>query len=224
VYKDLWKKAADANCDYYHKGQIKCNCKGHKRLRGNVKTINFGLAYGMSKFKLSASLGISLPDAAALIEEYFTKFPKIKKALTYMGLFGVRKGYIQTLSPFFRKRWFPYWKYARRNIDAHIQGIQYDATLGSIERASKNMPVQGSSADMTKVAIWLMHEYIHLNALAPRVRLVMQVHDQLTSRAREDYADKWKETMHQLMLDAAKFTITNGLLGAETNITPVWTK
>jgi DNA polymerase I len=223
VYKDIWKKAADPDCLYY-KTQQKCKCKGHKRLRDNVKTINFGLIYGMSKFKLSASLGITLMEATQLIDEYFTKFPLIRKALTYMGLFGVRKGYIQTIAPFFRKRWFPYWRFARHCIEGHVTGMKYDSTLGSIERASKNMPIQGTSADMTKVAIYLMFQFIHEHNLGDKVKLVMQVHDQITTRVVQEYAVAWSKAMHEIMLHAAKFSITNGLLGAETNITPVWTK
>jgi DNA polymerase-1 len=178
----------------------------------------------MSKFKLSATLGITVQEADKLILEYFSKFPKIKAALTYLGVFGVRRGYIQTLAPFFRKRWFPYWKFSRKAIPEHLSGVKYDSTLGSIERASKNMPIQGTSADMTKIAIWLMFEYIHSNGLHDKVKNVMQVHDQVTCRVRIDYAEQWKQVMHQCMIDAAKFIITNGLLGADTNISTVWTK
>ena len=224
VYKDKWKQAAEPNCAYYHQDKKKCSCKKHKTLRNNVKTINFGLAYGMSKFKLSAELGITLREAEALIIEYFTRFPGIKRTLNYLGAFGVRKGYIQTISPFFRKRWFPYWRFARHHIEEHLSGVRYDSTLGSIERASKNMPIQGASADMTKTAIWLIFEHIHSHGIAHKVTLVMQVHDQLTARSRRDYAPEWARVQDQLMLDAAKFSINNGLLLAETNITDVWTK
>jgi DNA polymerase I-like protein with 3'-5' exonuclease and polymerase domains len=223
VFKDKWKRAAEPDCAYY-KTQQKCKCKGHKRLRDSVKTINFGLAYGMSKFKLSATLGITIKEAEELILEYFKAFPGIGSALGYLGRFGVMKGYIQTLAPFYRKRWFPYWRFARMYVDEHVKGIRYDSTLGSVERASKNMPIQGTSADMTKTAIFLMFEYIHDNNLSHKVKLVMQVHDQLTSRARKDYAEQWKEKKHEIMLEAAKFSITNGLLGADTNISEVWTK
>jgi DNA polymerase-1 len=193
-------------------------------MRSGVKTIDFGLAYGMSKFKLSASMKIDLKAAEGLIEDYFREFPRIGRTLRQLGMFGVTNGYIQTLAPFFRKRWFPYWKYARNGIDAHIKDVQYDSTLGSIERASKNMPIQGTSADMTKTAIWLIFEYIHAHGLSDRVKLVMQVHDQLTTRVREDYAMTWKPILHDLMLQAGKFSIPNGLLGADTNITKVWSK
>jgi DNA polymerase I-like protein with 3'-5' exonuclease and polymerase domains len=69
-----------------------------------------------------------------------------------------------------------------------------------------------------------MHEYIHSHDLEHTVKLVMQVHDQLTTRVEQSYAETWKGIMHDIMLQAGKFIITNGLLGAETTITPVWTK
>ena len=84
--------------------------------------------------------------------------------------------------------------------------------------------IQGTAADMTKVALWLIFEYIHLNDLSSKVKLVMQVHDQVTTRAELTYAENWKKIMHGLMLEAGKFSIPNGLLGADTNITAVWSK
>lgn len=251
LHKAKWKQAAMENCDYYRmdwfkdhhwlteqqyeaqgrpagwvrkQRKDKCSCKLHKPLRSGTKTLDFGLAYGMSKFKLSASMKISVPEAQSLQDDYFREFPLIGRALRALGQFGVERGYIQTLAPFFRKRWFPYWRFARNGIDAHIRGVQYDATLGSIERASKNMPIQGTSADMTKVALWLIFEYIHLNNLSDKVKLCLQVHDQVVTRAEEAYSATWKPIMHDLMLQAGKFSIPSGLLGAETNITPVWSK
>ncbi len=93
-----------------------------------------------------------------------------------------------------------------------------------IKSLRDNKLIQGTSADMTKTAIWLIFEYIHAHGLSDRVKLVMQVHDQLTTRVREDYATTWKPILHDLMLQAGKFSIPNGLLGADTNITKVWSK
>jgi DNA polymerase I-like protein with 3'-5' exonuclease and polymerase domains len=139
VFKDKWKNAADDNCEYYRTKQ-KCKCSGHKTLRNSVKTLNFGLAYGMSQFKLAATLKCTVKEAEKIMEDYFNSFPKIKQVLDYLGRFGVEKGYIQTLAPFFRKRRFPTWHYSKSNIQSHISGVQYDSNLGSIERASKNQP------------------------------------------------------------------------------------
>ena len=146
VFGKKWKEAADPTCDFYKlqdnvtPAKQKCKCKKHKYMRNGVKTINFGLAYGMSEFKLASTLRIPVPEAKQLIKDYFKAFPGIGKLLDYLGRFGVEKGYIQTIFPLYRRRWFPYWKHYRRFIDAHLQGAQYHGGLGEIERASKNQP------------------------------------------------------------------------------------
>lgn len=224
-----WKNSAQADCDYYKTidskvAKAKCSCKSHKNMRNAVKSINFGLAYGMSEYKLSGTLNIEVKEARKLIDDYFKTFPSIGGTLNYLGNFGVRNGYIQTIAPFFRKRWFPYWKYSRSKIDVHVSKVQYDPTLGSIERASKNMPIQGTAGDMAKLSLLMLYDFIHNNNLSDRVKLVMQVHDQNTTIAREDYAEEWKTHMDRIMRAAAAFIIPNGLLGAETTISPFWTK
>lgn len=223
VFKKRWKEAADADCQYY-KNKQKCNCKLHKMLRDTIKTINFGLAYGMSEFKLSASASISVPEAKALIKDYFTVFPRIGNTLNYLGCFGVRNGYIQTIAPFYRKRWFPFWKYSCHLAEYHIQGIKRDSTLGAIERASKNQPIQGTAADIAKLSIVMIRWALSDRNYRDRVKLVMQVHDQDTTICAEDFAEQWKVEMTDIMEKAAYFIIPNGLLKAETNITDRWSK
>lgn len=133
VYGQEWYDAQESDCAYYLNGnQAKCNCKEHKKLRTGVKTINFGLAYGMSEFKLADTLQISVEDAKDLIVAYFSTFPKIKKFLDTLGSYGVKNGHILTYAPYRRKRWFPKWSY---NMDFKEKG--------NIERASKNTPIQG---------------------------------------------------------------------------------
>lgn len=231
VFPDkAWEKSAESDCAYYKKNDSgvlakqKCKCKGHKRMRNAVKSINFGLAYGMSEFKLSSSLGISLQEAKKLIQDYFKAFPGIGSALNYLGYFGVSKGYIQTLAPFFRKRWFPYWRYAKSRIEDHVCKIQYDPTLGSIERASKNQPIQGTAADITKVSLLMLYWKCHEPKWEGKTKLVMQVHDQNTTTCLKTISKEWFKVVDDTMKEAAKFIIPNGLLGCETTISPVWTK
>jgi DNA polymerase I-like protein with 3'-5' exonuclease and polymerase domains len=229
VFGKKWKDGGDVDCAFYalkdgKPAMQKCKCKAHKRMREAVKSINFGLAYGMSEYKLAATLHITVKEAKQLIDDYFKTFPRIGGMLGNLGRFGVTRGYIQTLSPFFRKRWFPYWKYVRNKIPEHIGKIQYDPTLGSIERQSKNTPIQGTAGDMAKLSLLMLYNEIHDNGLSDRVHLVMQVHDQNTSIARKDFQEDWKIRMDDIMKQAAAFIIPNGLLGAETTISPVWTK
>ena len=94
--------------------------------------------------------------------------------------------------------------------------------LGSIERASKNTPIQGSSADMTKLALVLIHKHVKENNLP--VKIIMTVHDQIDTICPREYAEEWKIVMTELMERAANTVIKNGLLKAETSITNVWSK
>jgi DNA polymerase-1 len=253
VFKDKWKNAAESTCTYYNpswvsfdkedviseeaynklgrpdgwtysEGKQKCKCKKHKYMRSGCKSINFGLAYGMSKFKLAATLRISVPEADKLIAEYFKTFPGIKNLLDYLGRFGVEKGYIQTIRPLFRRRWFPYWKYYTKFIDAHIMTAQFHPGLGEIERASKNQPIQGSSADMMKFAIRDTYYYIHKHNLSDKVKMAMQVHDQLDCVTVDSFKQEWGRIQTGLMENAALLIIKNGLLKAETTITARWSK
>jgi len=178
----------------------------------------------MSQFKLSSTLAITVKEAEELIENYFKAFPRIKRCLDGLGEFGVRNGYIMTLSPFYRKRWFPEWENLRTEIEYHVQGIEHNKLLGGIERQSKNTPIQGASADMMKLALIKCRRYINDNNLRGKVKLVMQVHDQLTTMVKADYAEEWAPTLTALMEEAAKVIIPTGLLKADTQITNFWQK
>jgi len=146
MYKKRWEDATEPGCKYFardEKGEIlkkKCKCTKHKTMRYDTKCVDFGLAYGMSQFKLAGELKITVPEAEKLMVEYFTTFPSIGQCLANFGGYGVQTGMIKTLAPFNRKRWFPEWAKVKDHIPYHIQRIKYNSTLGSIERASKNLP------------------------------------------------------------------------------------
>ena len=215
VYGEQWLTSGEEDCVYMSKKE-KCSCPSHKKLRTNVKTINFGLAYGMGPNKLADTLNIDVDDAKLLIEKYFEAFPAIKGFLEKLGNFGKRYGYIKTFPPYNRKRWFVNWY--PKIWDNKSSSME----LGSIERASKNTPIQGASADMTKRALVLMREYINYNDVP--VKLVMTVHDQIDTICREDWLEVWTRDMKHLMEVAAKEIVTNGLLKAEVSVSNCWEK
>ena len=215
VYKQKWSEAAEDDCAYV-RGKVKCECPQHQTLRNNVKAINFGLAYGMGPHKLADTLQINKDQATKLIEEYFKAFPSIKGFLERLGNFGKQYGYIKTFPPFNRKRWFSTWYPKIWNNKSSMMEI------GSIERASKNTPIQGASADMTKLALIYIHEYIKENNIP--VKMVMTVHDQIDTICNNSYTKTWKKKMTELMEKAAKVVVTNGLLKADTNISKTWSK
>lgn len=212
VFDTRWSDAAEGNCKFYSQNKAKCSCPKHGKLRTQVKSINFGLAYGMSAHKLSDTLQISLPEAEELIEKYFTAFPRIKNFLTKLGNYGTSNGHIRTFKPYRRIRWFPKWEPYMRDM----------VEFGSIERASKNTPIQGTGADMTKEALVIMRKFILMNKLP--VKIVMTVHDQIDTIVHADYADQWKRDMKALMERAALTTIPNGLLKSDTNLSLTWEK
>ena len=202
VFEDKWRDADDDT---------------RKKLRTQIKAINFGLAYGMGPFKLADTLQISKAEAEALIEKYFTEFPNIRDFLQKLGTFGTRNGYITTFKPFKRRRWFDNWFPKIWNDRSMLQ------EFGSIERASKNTPIQGSSADMTKLALIYIHREIQENWVGS-VKIVMTVHDQIDCICKEEVAEAWAVKMTELMEKAAKVIIPNGLLKADTNISQTWEK
>lgn len=217
VYGEKWYDAAEEDCAYYvGDAKQKCNCKHHKSLRTNVKTVNFGLAYGMGPSKLADTLSISMQDAEALIEEYFMTFPSIGKFLDKLGNFGKTFGYIKTFPPYNRKRWFPQWYPSIMKNKSSMKDVS------SIERASKNTPIQGCSADITKLALIYMRKYLKDNNVP--VKMVMTVHDEINTICAISYADKWLTKMTEIMEDAARVIVTNGLLKADTNISKAWEK
>ena len=202
VFEDKWR-SADAD--------------EKKKLRTQIKAINFGLAYGMGPFKLADTLQISKGEAEALIEKYFTEFPNIRDFLTKLGTFGTRNGYIRTFKPFKRRRWFDTWYPKIWDDRSSMQ------EFGSIERASKNTPIQGSSADMTKLALIYIFDEIQNNWKGD-VKIVMTVHDQIDTVCKQEIAESWAVKMTELMEKAAIKIIPNGLLKADTNISATWEK
>ncbi len=211
VYGKEWQDAAEPDCAYMQ-SKAKCNCSKHKKLRTNVKSINFGLAYGMGPHKLADTLLISIKEAERLIEKYFTAFPAIKHFLESLGNYGKQNGHIKTYAPYRRIRWFNAW-----------DGDKTDkAIMGKIERASKNTPIQGSGADMCKSALVMVRDHIHYNNLP--VKLVMTVHDQIDTIVHKSYADTWRYTLQDIMETSTLDIIPSGLLKAETEISTVWKK
>jgi DNA polymerase-1 len=207
--------SAEDNCTYLV-NKSKCDCSQHKTLRNNVKAINFGLAYGMGPNKLADNLQISKDEAKSLIKRYFKSFPSIGGFLDKLGTFGKRYGYIKTFPPYNRKRWFDTWY---DKIWNHRSSVM---ELGTIERASKNTPIQGASADMTKLALVYIHEYIKENNIP--VKMVMTVHDQIDTICKDSYSKTWKKQMTELMELAANQIVQNGLLKADTKISKTWEK
>lgn len=211
VYGEEWAAAADDDCAYMA-GKEKCDCKGHKKLRTAVKGINFGLAYGMGPHKLSDTLDIPIEDAEALIDKYFAVFPSIKNFLDTNGKFGKTNGYIRTMAPYKRIRRFPLW----------AGPATEPKDMGSIDRMSRNTPIQGAAGDMTKEAMCRIRQVIM--DFEHEIKMVMVVHDQIDFIVRDDKLDKWTPFITEQMELAGKTIVQNGLLKSDTTTAKCWEK
>jgi len=210
VYGDTWQQAAEPGCAYLQDKQ-KCSCPKHKTLRTAVKSINFGLAYGMGPNKLANQLQISIDEASELINTYFKVFPSIKNFLDTNAKFGKEKGFIRTMEPYRRIRYFPSWKgRATDKVD-----------MGKIDRMSRNTPIQGTAGDMTKEAmIRCRREFMNKSD----IKMVMVVHDQIDFIVKDHAIDYYKKRITYHMEAAGKSIITNGLLKADTTVAKAWEK
>lgn len=162
-----------------------------KDLRRNAKSVNFGIVYGISAFGLSEQLGISRKEASALIEEYFAQYPDIKNYIDANIAFAHEHGYAQTLL-------------GRRRYLSDINSRNASARSFA-ERNAVNMPIQGTSADMIKIAmIKVYQEFKRLNL---RSRMILQVHDELVIDCHRDEEQQVRAIVEDAMLNALPLSI-----------------
>ena len=132
-------------------------------MRSNAKVVNFGIIYGVSAFGLSEQSTLNRKEASELIKLYFETYPKLKNYIDNQISFARKKGYVQTILG--RKRYL-------RNINSRNSFIR-----GHDERNAVNMPIQGSAADIIKLAMINIYEKFSANSL--KSKMVLQVHDEL---------------------------------------------
>jgi DNA polymerase-1 len=132
-------------------------------MRRKAKMVNYGIAYGISAFGLAQRLGIPRREAAVIMDEYFAQFPGIRKYMSDTVAFAREHGYVKTVTG--RRRYI-------RDIRSHNATVR-----GAAERNAINAPIQGSAADMIKVAMVNIHG--DLQRLRLKTRMLLQVHDEL---------------------------------------------
>ncbi|MBM4399177.1 MAG: DNA polymerase I, partial [Candidatus Cloacimonetes bacterium] len=153
--------------------------------RRQAKVINFGLLYGMGQVKLSRELGISQPEAKEIIRHYFNQFQSVKEFILKCHNLARQRHYCETL--FGRRLYLPY-------INSNNQRLRSEA-----ERVSLNMPIQGSAADLIKIAMIEIYKQIKDDN---DIRMVLQVHDELIFEIRKSALDKAKHIIATAMADA----------------------
>lgn len=155
-------------------------------MRRKAKTVNFGIIYGISAFGLSERLNIPRREAADIIEAYFSQYPGIKDYMDKTIAFARENGYVETILG--RRRYL-------RDINSANATVR-----GFAERNAINAPIQGSSADMIKIAMIRIHE--EFNRQNFRSRMILQVHDELVFDAHRSELDTIRPIIADLMKNA----------------------
>jgi len=163
-----------------------------KEMRRHAKAINFGLIYGMSAFGLTRSTELTLAEADEFVKAYFTRFPGIKKYLDGIRRQAARDGYVETLLG--RRRYFP-----------ALQGRINAVMKNREEREAINAPIQGTAADIMKIA--MLHIPPALKQAGLQARMLLQVHDELVLEVPESELEKTVRLVQDVMGSAYKLDI-----------------
>ena len=159
--------------------------------RNNAKAVNFGIVYGISAFSLSEDLKITRKEAEVYIKGYFEKYPKVKEYLDNIIISAKEKGYVETL-------------FQRRRAVPEINSSNFNVRSFG-ERVAMNTPIQGSAADIIKIAMIKVHKVLGQKEM--RSKLVLTVHDEILIEAHKDELEEVKEILKYEMENAAKLSV-----------------
>ncbi len=161
------------------------------RLRSSAKAVNFGIVYGIGAYSLSRDIGVTVKEAEAFIQSYLDSFPGVRQYMDDTIAFGKEHGYVATL--FGRRRALPELTSSNFNVRA----------LG--ERMAMNTPIQGTAADVIKLAMVRVWQRLRDEGLT--ARLILQVHDELIVEAPLEEADKAAQILGEEMEHAVDFAV-----------------
>ncbi len=161
------------------------------QMRSRAKAVNFGIVYGISDFALSQDLKIPIKEAKEYIEGYFKNYPEVKAYLDNVIQIGTKEGYVSTI--FGRRRYMPELRASNK------------ITRSFGERVAMNAPIQGSAADIIKIAMVNVYKALKENKL--KSKLILQIHDELIVEVYPEEAERVKEIMIGEMEGAAEMAV-----------------
>ena len=159
--------------------------------RRSAKAINFGLIYGMSAFGLSKQLQITRAEAQNYIEQYFDRYPQVKNYMDETKQSAKKMGYVETV-------------FGRRLYLGDIESSNYQRRQYA-ERSAINAPMQGTAADLIKMAMILLHQKIREESF--EAKIIMQVHDELVIEVNENQSDELSEITTSVMSEISKLDV-----------------
>lgn len=159
-------------------------------MRRSAKAVNFGIIYGMSAYSLSQDIGVTVYEAQAYMKSYFETYPKVEEFMKKVVEEGQVQGYVSTL--YGRKRWIPELKSSN--------GIRRNAA----ERIAQNMPMQGTAADLMKLAMIAVDKVLEAH---PQVEMVLQIHDEILIECPEELGEELTGMLEETMSKVAEFAV-----------------
>ncbi|QMU11300.1 DNA polymerase I [Mammaliicoccus lentus] len=202
------KEAFTSNEDIHTKTAMRVfNINSKDEITGNMrrqaKAVNFGIVYGISDYGLSQSLGITRKEAKKFIDDYLDSFPKVKEYMDTIVQDAKQKGYVETL--LHRRRYTP--DITNRNFNLR----------SFAERTAMNTPIQGSAADIIKLAmVQFAHKIKDTNFNA---KLLLQVHDELIFEVPNDEIDEFRPFVEEIMDNALELSVP---LSVESSYGDTW--
>jgi len=160
-------------------------------MRSSAKAVNFGIVYGISDFGLARNIGVTRKEAAAFIDKYFVRYPKIKEYMDSCVRQGHEQGYVTTL-------------FGRRRNLPELKASNYN-TRSFGERAAMNTPIQGTAADIIKIAMVRVHKALKDEGF--KAKLILQVHDELIVDAPKEEAEAVSALLQREMESAVEMSI-----------------
>jgi DNA polymerase-1 len=172
-------------------------------MRRNAKAVNFGIVYGISDYGLSQNLNISRPEAKKFIDTYLENYPGVQAYMKDVVDKAKEDGYVETL--FKRRRYLP-------DLQAKNFNVRSFA-----ERNAMNTPIQGTAADIIKIAMVRMDQALKDAGL--QANLLLQIHDELVFEAPKSEIDDLEKLVTQIMGEAAQLDVP---LEVESNYGATW--
>ena len=156
-----------------------------KNMRRDAKVLNFGILYGMGILGFQRASGVSRERAKEFIQKYMKEFSGVARYMNDMRIKVRKDGYVSTI--FGRRRWFPEIKSSMPQV------------VNQAERMAVNMPIQGSGADLMKLAMIKISDFIHESGNQDNAFMLLQVHDELLFEVKEELVKKISERIKYIM-------------------------
>ena len=172
-------------------------------LRSRSKAINFGIVYGISAFSLSKDIGVTVSEAQAYIDEYLQTYSGVRGYMADSVAFGHEHGYVRTL-------------YGRRRDLPELSSKNHNLKMFG-ERAAMNTPIQGTAADIIKIAMIKVADRLECEKVGAKI--ILQVHDEIILEAKQEEADKAARILKEEMEHAAQLKVP---LKVDVNTGDTW--